>query len=101
MNSPDSSNRARVHRAMRDGRCIDCHGSGQRTGRPGKTVQCPTCSGSGKLVEWTVAQVAYAAAMTVAAAIDALQGLMLEVVTEHSLCIDGGPDVWRLSPPKR
>lgn len=100
MTSPDSSNRVRAHRAMLNGRCIDCHGSGERPRTySGKPEQCRTCSGSGKLTEWTVTQVAYSAALTVAAAVDALLELQSDGLLDCCISRVGAPDIWRVKTP--
>jgi hypothetical protein len=91
---------ARAQRTISAGRCLDCQGKGERQGRMGKTVQCPTCSGSGKLQDWTVAQVSYAAALTVAVALDALAELLRSGAIEQTIDRNGGPDLWRMTPPK-
>lgn len=84
-----------VRRALQ-GRCFDCHGSGQRRDIIGAMVQCKTCHGSGRFAAMTVCQVALGADVKVIEALEALEKLESEEIAARLLPHGrDGADLWR------
>ena len=84
--------RGKVQRSF--GCCFVCFGRGQRENIIKRLVPCPTCNGSGTIIEYTTSLLAAAASITVSKTYDAL--LDLEEQGIASRRIDDGVELWRI-----